>query len=236
MTMVQTRSMAVGLLTLIVWVSLAAGAVRAAEADFTAEDLAKRVTKAQETFKEFYNDPAMGWFQRNLYRAKGILIVPLLIKGGFIVGAYGGSGVLLAQDARGRWSYPAFYNLAALSVGLQAGASGGQVLLMIMTDKALERFLTNKFEIGADASIGAGPVGIGAKAEIFDIYSFSRFKGLFAGLTLDGGGVTVDEDSNEIYYGKKDLTPKDILLLRQVQNRQAVPLIEEVSKAARQSK
>lgn len=193
---------------------------------------AQEVTKAQWTFTDFYEDPAMGWFRQNLYRAKGILIMPLLVKMGFIGGFFAGNGVLLAQDENGTWSYPAFYNLASATFGLQAGAVGGQMLLMIMSEKGLSTFMSNKFQLGADASIGAGPAGLGAKAEIFDVYSFSRIKGLFAGLTVEGGGVTVNSEANREYYGHSPINPDDILILRKFKNKQADPLIAAVTKAS----
>lgn len=204
-----------------------------ARAEATLDELAQTVTKAQWTFQEFHNDPTMGWFRDNLYRAKGILIMPLLVKGGFFVGAYGGHGVLLAQNESGEWSYPAFYNLAAATFGLQAGAAGGQALLMIMSEQGLESFMANKVRLGTEASIGAGPVGVGAKAELFDIYEFSRIKGLFAGLTIEGGGVVFDGPDNRTYYGQSEITPREILIERKYQNAQADPLIAEVAKAAR---
>ena len=197
-----------------------------------AEEESKEVTKALWTFQDFYKDPAMGWFRNNLHRVKGILIMPLLVKAGFIGGFYAGNGVLLAQDQKGQWSYPAFYNMGAATFGFQAGAVGGQVMFMIMSDKGLSTFMSNKFQLGADASIGVGPVGIGAKAELFDIYSFSRIKGLFAGITLEGGGVTLNSEANRAYYGQASISPDDILILRKFENKQADPLIAEVSKAA----
>lgn len=220
------------LLALVLAISLSG--VLSAETGYaqTESEQTKQVTKALWTFNDFYEDPAMGWFRQNMHRAKGVLIMPLLVKAGFIVGFYGGTGVLLAKDKNGTWSYPAFYNLAAATLGLQAGAVGGQMLLMIMSDKGLSTFMANKFELGADASIGAGPVGVGAKAEIYDIYSFSRIKGLFAGLTVEGGGVTVDSEANREYYGHSPVSPDDILILRKFQNKQADPLIAAVTKAA----
>ena len=198
----------------------------------SAEEEAKEVTKALWTFQDFQQDPAMGWFRNNLHRAKGILIMPLLVKAGFIRGFYAGNGVLLAQDEKGQWSYPAFYNMGAATFGFQAGAVGGQVMFMIMSDKGLSTFMANKFQLGADASIGVGPVGIGAKAELFDIYSFSRIKGLFAGLTLEGGGVTLNNEANRAYYDQANISPDEILILRKFENKQADPLIAEVTKGA----
>jgi len=220
------------LFTVILAISLLASVSPGVAHSGTEAEWSKEVTKAKWTFDDFYKDSSMGWFRQNLHRTKGILIMPLLIKGGFIIGAYGGNGVLLAKDKKGTWSYPAFYNVGAATFGFQAGAVGGQMLLMIMSDKGLSTFMSNKFELGADASIGAGPVGVGAKAEIFDIYSFARIKGLFAGLTIEGGGVGVDDSANRTYYGQAQITPNDILILRKVENKQADPLVAMVTKAA----
>ena len=127
------------------------------QAQVTQEDLAQRVTKAQFAFRDFQRDARMTWFRQNVRYAKGLLIMPVLLKGGFFVGGSGGKGVLLAQDSAGTWSHPAFYDVASGSFGLQFGAAGGQVILMIMTERGLRRFLRDKFQLGAEASIGMGP-------------------------------------------------------------------------------
>ncbi len=202
------------------------------QAQVTQEDLAQRVTKAQFAFRDFERDDRMTWFRENVRYAKGLLIMPVLLKGGFFFGGSGGQGVLLAQDSAGTWSYPAFYDVVSGSFGLQFGAAGGQVILMIMTERGLRRFLKDKFQLGADASIGVGPEGIGAKAEIFDIFSFSRIKGLFAGLSIEGGGVIVNRTDNQTYYGQP-VSPQDILLRRTVKNKQADDLIKTLTKASR---
>lgn len=198
----------------------------------TAKDLAVRVDKARVTFEEFQQDPRMTWFRNNVRYAKGLLIMTNFVKGGFIFGGSVGKGVLLAQDKDGQWSHPAFYDVVAGSVGLQAGVKSGEVILMIMTDTGLRRFLRDKFQLGADASIGVGPDGVGAKAEIFDIFSFARVKGLFAGFSVEGGGVVVNRDDNRTYYGTGDITPRDILLRRNVGKKQAEPLIQALIKAS----
>ena len=197
------------------------------------EDLAQKVTKAQFVVRDFQKDPRMTWFRQNVRYAKGLLIMPTWVKGGFFLGGHGGTGVLLAQDRDGTWSHPAFYDVFAGSFGLQFGIAGGQVILMIMTDPGLRRFLDDKIQLGADASIGVGPAGIGAKAELFDIFSFARVKGLYGGLTLEGGGVIVNKDENQTYYGNPKVTPRDILIRRNVQNQQAQTLIQTLTEASR---
>ncbi len=199
----------------------------------TEEDLAQRVTKARFTFRDFQRDVRMTWFRQNVRYAKGLLIMPLLFKGGFFIGGSGGKGVLLAQDAAGTWSNPAFYDVGSASFGLQFGAAGSQVILMIMTEGGLRRFLKDKFKLGADASISVGPEGVGAKAEIFDIFSFSRIKGLFAGVAIEGGIVSISRSDNQIYYGQPDVSPRDILLRRKYRNPQADELIRTLTEASR---
>ncbi len=203
------------------------------QAQVTQEDLAQRVTKAQFAFRDFQRDARMTWFRQNVRYAKGLLIMPVLVKGGFFLGGSGGKGVLVAQDSAGTWSNPAFYDVASGSFGLQFGAAGGQVILMIMTERGLRRFLRDKFQLGADASISVGPEGIGAKAEIFDIFSFSRVKGIFAGIAVEGGVVVINRGDNEIYYGQPKVSPRDILLRRTVKNKQADDLIKTLTAASR---
>lgn len=217
----------------VLFLSASLFAVPSSAQQVTREDLAQRVTKAQFAFRNFERDPRMTWFRQNVRYAKGLLIMPVLVRGGFFFGGSGGRGVLVAQDAAGTWSYPAFYDVGSASVGLQFGAAGGQVILMIMTDRGLRRFLKDKFQIGADASIGVGPEGIGAKAEVFDIFSFSHVKGLFAGLTIEGGVVVVNRADNQTYYGQAKVSPRDILLRRKYKNPQADDLIRVLTKASR---
>ena len=224
------RRFLVSLAVLFLFASLFA--VPSSAQQVTAEDLAQRVTKAQFTFRDFERDPRMTWFRQNVRYAKGLLIMPVLVRGGFFFGGSGGRGVLLAQDAAGTWSNPAFYDVGSASFGLQFGAAGGQVILMIMTDRGLRRFLNDKFQLGADASISVGPEGIGAKAEIFDIFSFSRVKGIFAGLTIEGGVVVVNRADNQTYYGQTKISPRDILLRRKYKNPQADDLIRVLTKAS----
>jgi lipid-binding SYLF domain-containing protein len=189
------------------------------------------VDGAQVTFTDFINDPNMTWFHDHVKDAKGIFVVPQLVKAGFIFGGSGGSGVLLAQDPKTHtWSYPAFYTMGSGSFGLQAGVEAAQVVLLVMTQKGMDAMLSTKFQVGADASVAAGPVGAGAQAATADILQFSRSKGIFGGLTVEGSVIAIRDKWNNEYYGKQVL-PTDILVLRKVKNAAADPLREAVAKA-----
>ncbi|HXU56757.1 MAG TPA: lipid-binding SYLF domain-containing protein [Casimicrobiaceae bacterium] len=171
------------------------------------------VDAADRTFGDFMRDPQMTWLHDNIRRAKAILIAPEVAKVGFIFGGSGGRAVLLVRNAKtGRWSGPVFYTLATASVGFQAGVSVSQMMTLVMTDKGLNSLMSNSFKMGPDASVAAGPVGAGAKADIItDLVTYSRAKGLYGGINLDGTVVAISEDWNEAYYGKKGARAADIL-------------------------
>ena len=177
------------------------------------------VDKSRITFESFMTDPNMAYLKEHLKEAKGILIVPSHIKGGFILGASGGSGVLLVHDAeRDRWSQPAFYTLGSVSLGLQIGGEAAEVIIMLRTQKAVDALLATSAKLGADSSISIGPEGMGAKSNArADIFSFSRSKGAFAGLALDGSVVVPRYKWNAAYYGKP-ASPVDILVRDAVSN------------------
>ena len=145
------------------------------------------VDEANRTFTNFINDPNMVWFRDNLEEAYGLLIVPTLGRGGFIIGGSGGRGLLLGKDSRtGYWSQPAFYTMGSASIGLQIGGDKSEVIFMIMSKNGLDAMLSTKAQFGGDMSIAAGPVGTGTRAATADVLSFSRSKGAFAGLTAEG--------------------------------------------------
>jgi lipid-binding SYLF domain-containing protein len=181
------------------------------------------IEKAALTAESLVNDPSLPSLRATLKDAKGVLVVPSLIKGGFILGAEGGSGVLLARNAQGVWSDPAFYTLGAGSIGLQAGVQDSEVVLVIVTEKGLNAILDKPFKIGADGSIAVGPMGgagiaAGTTAGLgADIYSFSRTRGIFAGLSLDGTAIVKRDSWNVAYYGK-GATPRGILIERRFNN------------------
>lgn len=171
------------------------------------------VDAADRTFGDFMRDPQMTWLHDNIRRAKAVLIAPEVAKAGFIFGGSGGRAVLVVRNAKtGRWSGPVFYTLATASVGFQAGISVSEMMTLVMTDKGLNSLMSNSFKMGPDASVAAGPVGAGAKADIItDLVTYSRAKGLYGGINLDGTVVAISEDWNEAYYGRKGAHAPDIL-------------------------
>ncbi len=194
------------------------------------------VEKARMTLDSFMNDEHMGAFRDLLKDAKGVLIVPEMLKGAFVVGASGGSGVLLVRDEKtGQWTGPAFYTIGGGSFGLQIGGQASEVILLAMTERGVNSLLANSFKLGADTGVAAGPVGIGVAASTAnlsaDILTFSRSKGLYGGISLDGAVVAVRGDWNDAYYGKK-VSPADIFVRRDVSNPQSASLISDITKSA----
>ena len=187
------------------------------------------------SFSNFMRDPDMSWLQQNIGRAKGVMIAPSLLKAGFIFGGSGGRAVALARDATsGKWVGPAFYTMATASVGFQAGIQVSEALTLVMTDKGLNSLLSTSVKLGGDASVAAGPVGAGARSDVVaDFIAFSRAKGLYGGLNLDGTVIGISDDWNEIYYNKKGILPPDILVRMSAHNSGADKLISDVSQAAK---
>ena len=196
----------------------------------------KLVETSRLTLEGFMADPANKEFQNLIKKAKGVYITPSLLKGAFVVGVSGGNGLLLIRDKdSGKWMGPAFYTLGGVSFGIQAGGEASEVVLLILTDRGVKSFMRSNFKLGADAGIAAGPIGGGVAAETAnlsaDILSFSRSKGLFGGLSLEGAVVKVRSGLNESYYGKK-VSPSQILIGGRAGNPQASRLVEEIAKAA----
>jgi len=217
------------------WMVLAAVLASCATTDsrMSAAEPEALVADAQKTLNNFMRDPDQTWVQQNLARAKGVLIAPQIVKAGFIFGGSGGRAVLLGHDGR-TWAGPAFYDLATASVGFQAGVEVSEAVILVMTDKAFNGLLSNDFKIGGDASISAGPVGAGAKSDVSaDMISFTRSKGVYGGLNLDGTVVHVNTKYNDAYYGHSNVLPPDILIRRNVSNAKSAPLIAEASRGAR---
>lgn len=182
------------------------------------------VLKSQAVFKSFMNDPGMTWFHENVHHAHGILIVPQMLRGGFIIGGSGGSGVLLIRSRKnGSWSYPAFYTVGSLSLGLQVGADASELVLLIMTEAGANAMLSTELKVGADISVAAGPMGQNAKAQTADVLAFGRAQGVFGGVSVEGAVISPRNTWNSAYYGGW-FTPMDILVRRTARNPQAEPL------------
>ncbi len=191
------------------------------------------VDNARVTFESFMKDKDYSWLKENLSQAKGLIIIPSLLKAGFVIGGSGGSGVLIVKSHKtGQWSQPAFYTLGSGTFGLQIGAEAAEVIMMVRTQKAVDALFTSSFKLGGDTSIAVGPVGAGAKSNIVaDILSFSRTKGAYAGVSLEGSVVKTKDKWNEAYYGKA-VSPVDIVVKGSVNNSGSKSLRTSVAQAA----
>lgn len=172
-----------------------------------------RSQKAAKVFTEIMAAPDKGIPKDWLDKAEAVAVFPNVIKAGFIIGGRGGSGVI-SRRVSGGWSAPAFFNLGGGSIGLQIGASSTDFVLLFMNKEALKGLLEDKLEIGGEGSVAAGPVGRAAAASTnatldAGILSYSRSKGLFAGLELKGVVINPDNDDNQAVYGMK---ANDILM------------------------
>ena len=183
-------------------------------ADSKKEDSTERLEKAAVVLHEVMATPDKGIPDEVMDHAKCVAVVPHMIKGGFVFGAEGGRGVVTCRTASG-WSAPAFFAITGGSWGLQIGVEGVDLVMIIQNEQGMQHLLSSKFQIGADASAAAGPVGRHASADTdwkmnAEILTYSRAKGAFAGLTLSGASVRTDEDSTKAIYGP-DVTSREIL-------------------------
>jgi len=216
--------------------AIAVTAAFAASHALAQADQRKLVTSATITLSSFLNDPEMAWLRQNFSRAKAVMIAPEITKASIIVGGSAGRAVVVARDPKsGRWVGPAFYTLATASIGLQAGITVSEVVTLVMTDKGVNRLLSNSFRMGGDVAIAVGPIDAAAQSHfVADLVSFSRGQGVYVGLNLDGTVVSIADDWNNLYYGKNVQAP-DILLRMSVHNDQARELLNVIGKAAKNS-
>jgi len=190
------------------------------------------IDQATTTLSNFMRDPEMKWLQQNIGRAKAVLISPEIVKAGFIVGGSGGRAVLVARNG-GKWVGPAFYTLATASIGFQAGVAASEMVTLVMTDKGMNSMMASSFKFGGDASVAAGPVGAGAQSNVTaDLIAFSRSKGVYGGLNLDGTVVSSNSDWDKAYYGKAVLPP-DIVMKNAASNKGADKLLAEITRVAK---
>ena len=222
----NSRRVALGILAAVALAGCATTAVPPSEPE-------KLVSDAQITLSNFLRDPDQTWIQENLGRAKAVMIAPQIVKAGFIFGGSGGRAVLVARDGR-TWAGPAFYDLATASVGFQAGVEVSEAIVVVMTDKGLNSLLATSFKIGGDASVAAGPVGAGAKSNVTaDLITFTRAKGLYGGLNLDGTVVNTNIPWNDAFYGRSNVLPPDILIRRSPTSPKSAALLADVAKATK---
>ena len=210
--------------------------IRPAHAD-EAKEAKQLVDNARVTFENFLAAQELDAFRDLLPRAQGVFIAPQVLKGAFMLGVSGGSGVFLSRDkGSSEWYGPAFYTIGELSYGLQLGGAASEVVLLAMTERGVTALLSNSLKLGADAGVAAGPVGVGAAAATAnlsaDIISFSRSKGAFGGISVNGAVVAVRQSLNKVYYGAM-VDPTDILVHHRAANPQATTLLAVVAKGAK---
>ena len=185
--------------------------------DATMSDEARRIHDATEDLAELTATPESGIPRNLLERAEAIIVIPSLVKGGFIVGGKHGKGIVSIRDrSTNSWSAPAFINMTGGSVGWQIGVESVDLVLLVMNKDGMKNLLQDKFTIGAEGSATVGPVGRTGKAATdaqlqAQILSWSRSQGAFLGAALDGSVVKPDDSRNEAVYGK-GTTAKSILL------------------------
>ena len=182
--------------------------------DDKTSDQVKRIEASANVLDEIMGAPDKGIPQEVLESAKCVGVVPSMIKAGFVVGGRYGKGVATCRTSSG-WSAPAPITIAGGSWGLQIGGEAVDLVMLIMNDKGMEHLLSSKFKLGAEGSVAAGPVGRQAEANTdwkmrSEVLTYSRSRGVFAGLELNGAVIKQDDDDTRILYGKEEPF-KDIL-------------------------
>ncbi len=205
----------------------------------TREDSTKRLQMASEVMQQILAAPDKGIPDEVLEGSKCIAVVPHLIKGGLVFGAKHGRGVATCRTAQG-WSAPAFISVGGGSWGLQIGAESVDLVMIIMNEKGMEQLLSSKFQISGEGSAAAGPVGRHASAGTdwkldSQMLTYSRAKGAFAGLTLEGAEIQADDDSTKAIYGK-DVSFRNILAGKVQTPEVARAFVRTISDAQKQAK
>lgn len=177
----------------------------------------KELSKVEEglsVLDQLAKIPEDGIPESLLASSEGIAVIPGVVKAGFVIGGRYGKGLLSIRDANNTWSRPVYISLTGGSVGFQAGVQSTDVILVFKTRRSVDGIVNGKFTLGADAAVAAGPVGRNAQAATdtqlkAEIYSYSRSRGLFAGISIDGSALQIDYDAIESVYGRGK-TPRQI--------------------------
>ena len=206
--MMHMRVVAAAAVTVLVVAGDAASLTGGAGQNREETDEAQRVSAATAVFQEIMSAEDKAIPQAVLGKAEGIAVFPSTLKAGFVVGGMRGRGILSARGQSGTWSAPAFLTLTGGSVGLQIGGQATDLVLVIIDRRGLENLVRNQFKIGADASVAAGPVGRDAQAATdlqlrAQILSYSRARGVFAGISITGSTIRQDVDANNRFYGRR---------------------------------
>jgi len=216
-------SHAAAVLALVLGVAIAAP--QAARAQSEEQQL---VTQAQWTLEKMLKQKDFSHLRKTLPKAQGVLIFPSILKGAFIFGAEGGTGVLLAKTKPGDWSYPAFFTLGAGSFGLQIGGEDKEVVFLLMSAKAVNAVIASEVKLGGDLSVSAGPVGMGLEGSTTtavgaDMIAYSLSQGAFAGISFEGAVVHERTRLNGDYY-QGGATARQIVQQRKFRNPGSDPL------------
>ncbi|MEE9269922.1 MAG: lipid-binding SYLF domain-containing protein [Candidatus Krumholzibacteria bacterium] len=209
-----------------------------------AEDETKRVQAATTVLSELMGIPEKGIPGWLLKEAHAIVVIPGVFKIGFGIGGRRGHGIMVVREKKRRWSRPVFVTITGGSIGLQFGAQSTDVILVLKSERSIEGILKGKYTLGADAAIAAGPVGRQAEAATdvklkAEIYSYSRSRGLFAGLSLEGAKLSIKKDANASFYGTDELNAQGIIKSRKLKTPPAaqkfVEMLEHYIKTASKS-
>lgn len=182
---------------------------------FAGEKEDKRANDASRVLSEILRIPEDSIPSKLLSEAQAIAVIPDVVKAGFVVGGRRGKGLIAVRGSDGTWSNPSFIVLTGGSIGFQAGVQSADVILVFRSTRGVDSIVNGKFTLGGDASVAAGPVGRSAQASTdeqlkAEIYSYSRARGLFAGISIDGAVLQIDKKANAAIYGQ-DTTPRMIL-------------------------
>ncbi|GBE01867.1 hypothetical protein BMS3Bbin06_00690 [bacterium BMS3Bbin06] len=186
-----------------------------------------KISEASEVLEEIMSIPEKGIPPALLKNVQGIAIIPGVIKVGLIIGGRHGSGILSIRDENGNWTNPTFITITGGSIGWQIGAKSTDIILVFKTRKSISNIMKGQFTLGADVAIAAGPVGRSAEAATdaqlkAEIYSYSRSRGLFAGVSLEGAALSIDDKANVEFYKKEGIQVKDIFSNRGISSSKVV--------------
>jgi len=195
----------------------------------------ERIEKAIQVLQEMVDLPEEGLPSRLLEKCHGIAVIPGVIKAAYGFGGQYGRGLIVIRNEDGSWSNPAFISLIGGSLGWQIGVQKADIILVFKTEKSIENIAAGKVTLGADMSVAAGPVGRSAEASTdldmeAEIYSYSKSKGLFAGVSIKGASIQIDKDANQAFYDKQDISTRDILYGSDIK---APPIVEDLKSALR---
>lgn len=175
------------------------------------------VEDSAETISYFAQDSAFEAMWSLADQAKAVVIIPDRWRAAFVFGGSGGDAVMIARNKDGTWSQPTFFAVGSGSIGFQWGVEKSEVVLLVMTQRGMEHLLSTSVKLGADVSVAAGPIGAGAKAQTSDILSFSRSRGVYGGVSLEGALLKTRKNFNKAYYAA-DVTPAEIVYKGEVYN------------------